>query len=237
MAPAPLPVGAPDSEAEYDEAQTGLIQPVTTQDLLDLEPEMMLQQYKERLNDQERGILFFGFSDQALLDILDYEFEVDMDRNVLIFRKTYLNSSSVRLAAGHGPGIAAVLDTEAESLVEHLSSWLFEATRSLYREELGDDRTEDIRQEYKICLRGYAQRYAEADPNHDPSDILHNLFASAKAMKAFIHSMTVDAMFKADAAKVIFGEQSGYYQAWFRKEIFRNMMAQCAEKYIVSAAA
>lgn len=193
----------------------------------------ILARYQSALSQSDLGIIMFAFSDQAILDILDEEFEVDMERNALMFRKTYLDGRSIRLAgAGRASSNAEDFTAEELGLIDDLALWLLDATRSLYRGDLGEDRRADILQEYAENFRVYARKCV---PDYEPGSVapfLSNLFASLKSMMAFCHSLTVDAMFKADAAKVIFGEQSGYYQAWFRKQIFRHMMSKAVEEYV-----
>lgn len=205
------------------------------QALLDLTPEEMLKRYMDVLGEENTGVVMFAFSDKAVLDILDEEFEVDMERNVLMFRKTYLDARSIRLAGGGRASSEADSFTRAElGLIDDLALWLLDATRTLYRGDLNETRMEDIKQEYAENFRVYARKCV---PEYEPGGaefLLRNLFASLKSMMAFTHSLTVDAMFKADAAKVLFGEQSGYHQAWFRKQIFRHMMSKAVEQYITA---
>jgi hypothetical protein len=205
------------------------------QAFLDLTPEEMLRKYQQAVGEQNWGIISFAFSDKAILDILDEEFEVDMDRHVLMFRKTFLDARSIRLAGGGRASSETNEFTRAElKLIDDLSIWLLDSTRSLYRGDLSEVRIEDIKQEYAENVRVYARKCVPDYEAGDAEPLLRNLFASLKSMMAFCHSLTVDAMFKADAAKVIFGEQSGYHQAWFRKQIFRHMMSKAVEEYITA---
>lgn len=198
-------------------------------------PPAALALFKKYLTETERGILTFGFSDSALLRILDAEFDVDLERQVLVFRKAYLDAQSIRLASdGRSEGS---FSTSEQALVDNLADWLLEATRSLYRGDLSAERLSDIRAEYAENFRVYARKCV---PDYDPEGVtllLRSLFASVKAMSAFCHSLTVDAMFKADATRVLFGEESSYYQAWFRKQIFRHMMCKAVDQYVTSCLA
>lgn len=204
-----------------------------TQAYLDLSPEAMLDRYQSLLGIENWGVVMFGFSGQAVIDILDEEFEIDMERNVLLFRKTYLDARSIRLAGGGRASVEAYPFTETElKLVENLADWLLEATRSLYRGDLNESRLQDVRQEYAENFRVYACKAIFNYESGEAEELLRSLFGSVKAMTAFCHSLTVDALFKGDAAKMLFGEQSGYYQAWFRKQIFRHMMSKAVEAYI-----
>ena len=218
-------------------AQRGEIAPVTVQELLDVPPIEMLRRYKQYLTQRDRGVLMFGFEDQAILDLLDAEFEVDVERNTLIFRKTSLDAASIRIASGLGQAGFTLEDGEAESLVGHLSNWLLDASRSLYREDLNELRIADIKAEYAACLRKYALNRMMARMDDSPADALYGLLASVKAMKGFLHGQTADAVFKMDAAQLLFGGDSGYCQAWMRKQFFRNLVAQCVESYIIRSAA
>ncbi len=207
---------------------------------LDLPPEAMLDRYKRLLGVENWGVVLFGFSDQAIIDLLDEEFEIDVERNVLMFRKTFLDARSIRLAGGGRASAEAYPFTQTElDLMSDLADWLVEATRSLYRGDLNETRLKDVREEYRENFRVYACKSVMAqdgeNPEHEADSteaLLRSLFGSVKAMMAFCHSLTVDALFKGDAAKMLFGEQSGYHQAWFRKQIFRHMMSQAVQEYI-----
>jgi hypothetical protein len=195
----------------------------------------MLEKYKNLLNESAQGVILFGFSDEALFAILDEEFEVDVDTHALLFRKTFLDARSIRLAGiGRHQTENHQFTAKENALIEKLAQWLLDATRELYRPDLSEARLEDIRMEYAENVRTYALKYAQEDEAGGAELLLRSLFASVKVMNAFCHSLTVDAMFKADAVKIIFGEQSGYYQAWFRKQIFRHMMSKAVEQYITS---
>lgn len=202
---------------------------------LDLLPAEALHAFKALFSEADRGVIMFGFSDQAILDILDEEIEVNPERQTLVFRKPYLDARSTHLAGG-GRASCPIEDftPREQTLIDNLSLWLLDATRDLYRADLSEARLADIRSEYAENVRVYARKCV---PNYEPGDaelLLRSLFASVKAMNAFCHSLTVDAMFKADAAKVLFGENSGYHQAWFRKQIFRHMMSKAVDQYITN---
>lgn len=201
---------------------------VTPQDFLDLSPEETLRVYQSALSPQEQGVVLFGFTDEAILAILDQEMAVDMERNRLVFRKAFLDATSIQRANG----ALRTFIPEEEELVERLATWLFEATRNLYRRELSPARLEDIKEEYRACFRFYAQKY-----DHVDSERLHVLCSSTQAMKDFVHSLVIDAMFKADASKVLFGEASSYHQAWVRKQMFRLMLSRTVEQYLLHCAA
>ncbi len=197
------------------------------------DPLGQVQAFKQLIGEADQGVLLFGFSDYALVDILNEEFEVDADRGQLVFRKPFLDARSVQLAAGRLQNPHAhIFSRREEALVESLADWLFEATRTLYRDSLDDDRIADIRFEYAECIRVYAEKkVVDCDPDGIEL-LLRALRTSPKAMSALMHAMTVDAMFKADAARIIFGEESAYAQAWYRKQIFRHMMCKAVDQHM-----
>lgn len=203
------------------------------QEYMDLSPIEALAHYKAYLSKEECGVLLFGFSEPALLAVLDGEFEVGVERQVLVFRKTFLDAQSIRLAGGrYGNRHARLFSATEEAVIQSLADWLLDATRQLYRSDLDEQHLLDIKQEYAENFRVYAEKCV---PEKEPGSaelLLRSLFGSLKAMRAFTHTLTVDAMFKADAAKVLFGESSGYAQAWLRKQIFRHMMSQEVEQAI-----
>lgn len=197
------------------------------------DPLAQVRAFKDRIGEADQGVLLFGFSDYALVDILNEEFDVDPETRQLVFRKPYLDARSIQLAAGRlqNPD-ALTFSRREEALIEGLAAWLFEATRSLYRDALDEARIADIRFEYAECIRLYAEKKI---PDCDPDGaelLLRSLKASPKAMSALMHAMTVDAMFKADAARIIFGEESAYAQAWYRKQIFRHMMCKAVDQHM-----
>lgn len=208
---------------------------------LDLAPSEMLRRYKACLSREQRSVLLFGFSDNALLAIVDEEFELEADRPLLLFRKTFLDARSVHLAGIGEEGLSGFpLTAREQALMEHAAIRLLEATRHLYRHDVSDERLEDIRQEYEENIRSYLRRRLPRQHLHKPmtrttSDsgrnnglemMLRALMASDKTLRAFCHAMTADAIFKTDAARLLFGEGSAYAEAWKRKQIFRHMIAQ-----------
>lgn len=214
----------------------GLEKPAPS-DFLELSPVEAVQRYKALLSEEERGALMFGFSDKAITDILDEEFEIDLEHEALVFRKPYLDARSIRLAGG-GRASAEIdsLTEKEQALLESLALWLLDATRSLYRGDMGEARTRDILREYEENVGVYVRKCVTAYDPGAAEVFLRSLFASVKAMRAFCHSLTADALFKADAARVLFGESSAYYQAWFRKQVFRHMMCKAVDQYINSCA-
>jgi hypothetical protein len=212
---------------------------------LDLSPLDMLKLYKACLSREQRSVLLFAFSDNALLAIVDEEFELEADRPTLLFRKTFLDARSIHLAGIGEEGPSGFrLTVREQALMEHAAIRLLEATRSLYRHDISDERLEDIRQEYEENIRSYLRRRL---PGHHPDKrgaskrmgpavpepeagglemLLRALMASDKALRAFCHALTADAIFKTDAARLLFGEGSAYAEAWKRKQIFRHMIAQ-----------
>jgi hypothetical protein len=209
-------------------------------DYIDLTPQGMLFQYKRLLNQEQRGILLFGFSDAALLAILDEEFEIDADRHQLLFRKTFLDTRSIRLAGIGEEGPEGLkLRVREQALIEHAAIRLLEATRHLYRYDMSEERLDDVRREYEENIRSYLRRGLDRQLCEHPEVYqnglelsLRALMASEKSLRAFCHSMTVDAIFKADAAKFLFGDNSGYAAAWERKQLFRHMIAKSLQGLI-----
>ena len=215
----------------------GSPRPHQVMDASDLAPLDHLRRFMRKLGEVEHGVVMFGFSDKALLDIMDEEFEADLENGVLAFAKQNLDARSIQLAAGrHENPEARQFTRKEEALIDNLSSWLVEATRLLYRDGVDAAKLEDIRQEYAECIRIYTEKKVlPCDPNGSEV-LLRCLFGSAQDMRAFMHAITVDAMFKADAARVIFGDESAYAEAWFRKQVFRHKMCKAVDQYMTSCA-
>jgi hypothetical protein len=205
---------------------------------IELTPPEMLVEYKRLLTITDRGVLLFAFTDASILAVLDEEFDIDMDRGLLLFRKTFLDARSIRLGASgkDGPDGDRVTVKE-QALTEHISIRLLELTRHLYRYDMSEARLADIRREYEESVRAYVRRGV---PDYEPGNsgvelMLRSLLNSDKVLKTFAHGMTADALFKMDASRVLFGEASGYYQAWQRKQIFRHMIAQAVSAYVAKS--
>lgn len=199
---------------------------------LELSATECLEQFKRLIPEQARHYLYFGFTDASFLAVLDQDFEVDMDREVLVFRHTKLDNACIRRANLMPQEVlASVLSPEDEQLLVSLSRWMFDVTRPLYKPDLSEQRIQEIQEEYCDCLKLYVYQQQGTDLS------LRSLFNSQETMGGFNNAMTVDAMFKADAAKAIFGEQSSYYQAWLRKEVFRHMITKCVKEYIMGTVA
>lgn len=201
---------------------------------LDKSPETALEIYKKYLPKEQEWTVSFGFSDRALLNILDQEFHVNMGRGMLVFRKTVLDAESIRLASGMDPGLRFA--GTGEEFVRKLSGVLLEVTRHLYRQDMSDGRLEDIRNEYRTNLRIYAAKYSAMDHPAD-GNRLSAMFYDKKQLTGLTNAMTADAMFKVDAAEILFGQESAYTQAWRRKLVFRHMITQAVQQRLAQAAA
>lgn len=198
------------------------------QHFLDLSPAESISALKRSMPLKGRQALFFGFSDEALLEILSDEFDINLEQNVLVFRKSLLNAESIRLANA----LQRTFTPEEEDVILNLAEWLLRATRPLFREDLGPHKTRDILEEYCENLRFYIDRYVS-----DPEAWIAMLASEQKSMHPnlwlrFSHALTADAVFKLDAAEAIFGEESGYTLAWKRKELFRQRITLTIQKYL-----
>ena len=130
-----------------------------------------------------------------LRQLLEWQQEVDDPRTFLTTLKIdlYLHQQGLDTTTPTGRLMYQMLSVFAEferamiqerklrvvRLVESLTDWMFDVTRSLYRRDLSEDRIEDIRQEYRenICL--YGEKYGSLDEGK-----LYSLFSSVDAMKA-----------------------------------------------------
>ncbi len=196
---------------------------LTTQRLLDHPPEEALKLFKSSLPGDVRGVLLFSFNDKALLNILDREIDISSDGQKLVFRKSLLDAESIHLSGG----ITRVFTDGELQMLTGISSWLVEVTRHLFRKDLSPARLKDTQQEYLAQLK----LFVDKNNLHTLDDIQQKL-GKITGMKAFTHAMTIDAMYKADAAKLIFGEDSGYHQAWMRKQVFRHMVTRAISEHI-----
>lgn len=191
------------------------------QQFLGLTPAECLWLYKRCLPEPVRGKLMFAFSDRALLEIINQELDVDMTRMQLVFRKPTLDAESIRIAGG----VRRTFASDEAQWISQLSSWMLQVTRPLYRVDLPEAQLTDILREYQENLKIYLEKHSTAESNK-----LSLMLSNRRAMVNFTHAMTVDALFKADAARAILGDDSSYAQAWVRKQMFRHMLSRSLEK-------
>lgn len=199
----------------------------SSRDFLELSLADAFSAFKEKLPASVRECLFFAFSEQAFLDVLDQEFDLVMERPALVFRKAMLDDESLRLAAGLPSEVR-----EEERFIEDLATWLLNITRPLFKADLSEEKVRKIELEYQESLRVYAQKYNDLEEYN-----LKTLFVRRHLITRYTHAMTSDALFKADAVKALLGEDNGYYQAWYRKELFRHRVTQAVEKHLFSRVA
>jgi len=165
----------------------------------------------------------FNLRERDLLDSLS-AWLVDATRP--LFKERLISESKVSSALGsiHKLMPHPIISPEEPTPVDSVSS-----------PSVSQDPT---RQMFREMLKLYADKYAQLKP-----DVLQQMASFSpytpgpSAMSAFTHAMTVDALYKADAARVLFSEQSGYYHAWLHQQMFRNLIAQTVGAYIQSFAA
>lgn len=177
---------------------------------------------KQTLPEKVWRTVFFGFSDEALLEILDREMDIDLDQNVLIYRKALLDARSIRIAQATSTQFTTTQENDVQSLCE----WLFKATRCLYREDLGHQRTLDVQDEYAEYFKLFAQNYGEMAGAEWLQQLKREATSESRPLwRRFMNYIAADGVFKTDAAHALFGEESGYTQAWMRKTYFRYRIA------------
>lgn len=207
----------------------------------DCPPIEAFNRFKQRISPFVYGVLRFGFPDKALSDIILYEHQLLLESEppVLSFVKTSIDVESLRLAGG----VTKEFTLREHDLIDSLSAWLVDATSPLFktqaslqavnRPELARDRNsqETPRAMFRELLRLYADKQSILDP--------HSLYSlsSLGAMSHFTNAMTADALYKADAARILFGENSSYYHAWLHQQMFRNLIARTVRQFILSFAA
>lgn len=200
---------------------------------LDLTPSECLTYFLQELPDPIRQRLYFSYPDHALLDMIDTEFEVDMERNKLVFRKPLLDAESIRIAQG----VRKTLGVTEDLMIQSLAGWMFDATRGLYRKDIGSDRVRDIQEEYGHYFRLFSEKFGPEDGDRLIALMAERRSEDRQSWLRFTNAMTADAVYKTDGAQALFGEESAYALAWQRKELFRHRMSQVIERFILSHAA
>lgn len=186
--------------------------PLSPQVYLDCTPEFALRVFLDILPEQARQTVEFAFSPRALLLILEYELEVQVARRQLVFIKPALDAESWLLANGITrlpdlpPSVESELDLATEALW-HLTA-LFTA---------GDEPVESriaLKKELKTLLVLYWQKYGQ----HKHSPPVPAL-KTVPGMLYFLNLVVAEAIYKADATRILFGRESQYHQLWYGKQI------------------
>lgn len=205
----------------------------------DCDPLEAFTRFKKHLSPFVYGVLRFGFPDKALSDIVLHEHRLVLESEppVLTFTKTSIDTESLRLAGA----VTKEFSIREHDLVDSLSAWLVDATSPLFksqailqsvnRPDVPKDHSETPRVMFRELLKLYADKQAFLDSNS-----LYSL-SSLGAMSHFTNAMTADALYKADAARTLFGENSSYYHAWLHQQMFRNLIAKTVRQFILSFAA
>jgi hypothetical protein len=199
-----------------------------------LAPFDMLALFQAGLGDEKRDMIQFGFSDDALLAVLSGEFDLDLDRKALLFVKTSLDTTSIRLAGGGYASDACAVSHAENRQIAELAQWLFNASRSLYLSGHYRVKSAEALADYTETLKQYLYKQ-HVTSTETLWEQLATLSNSTQAIIRFCNTMTADAMFKYDAASLLFGSQTAYPQAWFKKYIFRHQLAKSVSAFINQA--
>jgi hypothetical protein len=200
----------------------------SSQLFLDLSPQRAMERFQTYLPPKTKESIFFAFPPEALIQILDEDFDINWDTGSLYYRKSKLDAQSLK----RSHSLSVPLDEEKMLLAHKISQWLFDASRPLFKNILTPEGVGEIKMEFFECLHLYYDRYHSIYPQ-----LLQQLSTGEKAHKEwlrFSHAMTVDAMFKKDAALNLFGEDSAYSLAWQRQELFRHRLTKQMEKIFYS---
>lgn len=202
------------------------------QRFLELSEAQAFERFRSDLPDDVRHAVFFAFSDRGFREVVDLELEVDTTRYSLDFRKPFLDARSIRRAGLLGEPLQRRFSDHESRIIDMLADYLLEATRHLYRSTLNEHRQRDILEEYREMLRIYAAKH-----QHHPDNPLARMFSSRRALTKFLYAMVVDAMLKADAIRLLLGEESAWHRVWQRKMMFRRLMAAAVETGVSRQAA
>ncbi|MEM0950626.1 MAG: hypothetical protein AAGI66_00605 [Cyanobacteria bacterium P01_H01_bin.74] len=206
-----------------------------------------LRQMLAALPVSQRDCIHFGFSNSNLIAVLNHEFDCILPCNtqqqVLLFKKITLDAKSVWLAGSAYAGFTLGFNnnTMEESTsyqliyteIKHFSEWLFDASRQLYKESLDETKQQKICAEYAAGILIYLNKKCKS--LIEAHTFLNTMTQSEEMIRAHCHDLTADALFKYDACRLLFGEQAPYTQAWFRKTLFRNMIAKRVNAYLAAA--
>lgn len=183
---------------------------LSPQVFLDLTPEKALTLFLETLPEWAGNTLAFAFTPEAILLLLEREFEVRVAKRQMVFLKPALDSQSWLLANGllECPSVPAEVEHRLEMLTEHLWSQTapFSPATTPLDERIG------LRREIKTLFLLYYLRHG-----HQKTSSLDEL-TTFKGISRFLNLVVVEAMYKADGARVLFGRDSDYYRLWLEKQ-------------------
>jgi hypothetical protein len=186
-------------------------------DYLDLSPHEMYRLFQSHLNLEQRAALQFGFTETALIAILNTEFDFDPERRDLRFKRSSLNARGLFLANLTDLQVDAEPTPVFLHLLGHLTTRFWNATRHLYDADLPPEREKELRAEMQECARQALSRLSLEQAE---------LYTNTVPIRRFCFALAAESIFKCDASAALFGDNSAYTQAWKRKQIFRLMQAQ-----------
>lgn len=182
-----------------------------------LSPQVFLEQspydcvecFMKILPGNARQTVEFTYTPLAILLILENEFEIQVHRQQMVFRKPSIDAQSWLYTnslpkAPINPDIDDILETLAEAL------WVETGNFSMPGTSL-EERL-NLRREIKTLLTLYYYKHGKGN--------IQSLYALQYPypMKKFLSLVVAEAIYKADGAKILFGGNSAYYRLWLLKQ-------------------
>ncbi len=188
---------------------SGLYESVSPQVFLDKTPRQALMLYKQQLPDYARHIVEFAFTDDALLLILENDFEVSPSYREIRFAQKAIDTESWLRA--NGLTNLPVIEKHQHTL-ETLTEKLWSQTGELIEHSVTLETRLELRKQIKMLYTLYFERYGQREESW-----LH-FMETRTGQSHFLNLVVAECLFKADGARMLLGRNSNYCQLWLEKE-------------------
>ncbi len=179
---------------------------LSPQVFLDKPPHAALMLFKRILPQRQLNMLAFALSDEAILLILENEFEVDVAKRRLLFTKPQLDPQSWLYANG-------LADLPPVSNADELDSAVNAVWHTVKAHLPYDISNEDRHSRYaelKTLIQLYAVQYPQPD--------IYRVIATPAGQHKLLSYAVAQALYKTDAAKALFGRDALYTSLWQQKQ-------------------
>jgi hypothetical protein len=153
--------------------------------------------------------------------MLEHEFEVPVSRRQLVFNKPYLDAQSWQFSHGFQE---LPQYPEFDEIIESLTETMWKQTLPFSSTVTTLEDRISLRRELQTLLILYLVRFGQPDLWH-----ALQVLKMGGGLKHFFNLVVTDALYKADAAKVLFGRESEYYHLWLEKQYEFLRYAQYVE--------
>ncbi|MDX2084477.1 MAG: hypothetical protein SFZ03_03715 [Candidatus Melainabacteria bacterium] len=184
--------------------------------------EELMTFFKSRLPKAAQGALLFGFSNDGLARLLVVDLKVNPQANRLECGKKQIDAASLRAANALPVGFVP----PTHPTIDGLADWCIQQARPLFQDDFLYHQRLCTHEVFCEIIRLYLYRKLSEANGPSPQTTLDKLWSEPEQRRPMLHWMTVDALYKADALRVLLGEEHPYSRLWTQHQMFRFLVAQ-----------